>query len=45
LIGTIISLGEKSRFVQAVQTLCLGAGMVSGSFGVEYQEYKKIHVV
>jgi succinoglycan biosynthesis protein ExoM len=45
LVGTIISLGRKSRLVQAVQTLCLGAGMVSGSLGVEYQEYKKIHVV
>jgi succinoglycan biosynthesis protein ExoM len=45
LVGSIISLGEKSRFVQGVQILCLGAGMVSGSFGFEYQEYKKIHVV
>jgi succinoglycan biosynthesis protein ExoM len=40
-----ISLGQKSKFVRGVQTVCLGAGMISGSFGVEYQEYKKIHVV
>jgi succinoglycan biosynthesis protein ExoM len=41
----LISLGRKSKFVRGVQTLCLGAGMISGSFGIEYQEYKKIHVV
>jgi succinoglycan biosynthesis protein ExoM len=40
-----MSLGRKSKFVRGIQTTCLGAGMISGSFGVEYQEYKTIHVV
>jgi succinoglycan biosynthesis protein ExoM len=42
---TIISLGRKSVLVRGIQTICLGVGMISGSFGVEYQEYKKVHVV
>jgi succinoglycan biosynthesis protein ExoM len=43
LVGAMVSLGRKSQFVQGVQGLCLGAGMISGSFGFEYQEYKQIH--
>ncbi|NJL19644.1 MAG: glycosyltransferase [Leptolyngbyaceae cyanobacterium SM1_3_5] len=41
----IISVGRRSMFVRGVQTACLGAGMITGSFGVEYQEYKRIHRV
>ncbi len=42
---TIVSLGRKLVLVRGIQTICLGLGMISGSFGVEYQEYKKVHVV
>jgi succinoglycan biosynthesis protein ExoM len=45
LLSTMISLGRKSQFVQGVQGLCLGVGMISGSLGFEYQEYKQIHGV
>jgi succinoglycan biosynthesis protein ExoM len=45
MIITMTSLGRKSPFVRGIQTICLGAGMITGSFGFEYQEYKRIHVV
>jgi len=41
----ITSVGRKSVFVQGIQTACLGVGMITGSFGIEYQEYKTIHRV
>jgi succinoglycan biosynthesis protein ExoM len=43
LVGTMVSFGRRSQFVRGVQGLCLGAGMISGSLGFEYQEYKQIH--
>ena len=45
VVIVIISMGRRSVFVRGVQTACLGAGMMTGSFGVEYQEYKTIHRV
>lgn len=41
----IIFLGRKAVFVRGVQLICLGAGMITGSFGSEYQEYNTIHRV
>lgn len=45
LLTVILFFGRKATFVRGVQTLCLGAGMISGSFGSEYQEYRTIHRV
>ncbi|MEM8720773.1 MAG: glycosyltransferase family 2 protein [Cyanobacteria bacterium P01_G01_bin.39] len=41
----LISFGRKATFVRGLQTAFLGAGMITGSFGSEYQEYEKIHRV
>jgi len=45
LATAIVSVGRKPVFVRGVQTACLGMGMITGSFGIEYQEYKTIHRV
>ena len=44
-LTTILSFGRRAVFVRGVQTACLGLGMITGSFGSEYQEYQKIHRV
>ena len=44
-LTAILSLGRKAVFVRGIQTSCLGLGMITGSFGSEYQEYQKIHRV
>ena len=41
----ILSLGRKAVFVRGIQIAYLGAGMITGSFGSEHQEYKTIHRV
>ena len=38
-------LGRKAVFVRGIQIACLGGGMITGSFGSEYQEYRTIHRV
>lgn len=45
ILTALISLGRKSVFVRGIQTAFLGVGMITGSFGSEYQEYDKIHRV
>ncbi|MEL6495070.1 MAG: glycosyltransferase family 2 protein [Cyanobacteria bacterium J06623_7] len=45
ILTAAISLGRRAVFVRGIQTACLGAGMITGSFGSEYQEYRKIHRV
>ncbi|MEY2855887.1 MAG: hypothetical protein RLZZ74_196 [Cyanobacteriota bacterium] len=45
ILTAAISFGRKAVFVRGVQTSFLGAGMITGSFGSEYQEYKTIHRV
>jgi len=42
---TLLSFGRKAPFVRGVQKICLGAGMVTGSLGSQYQEYREIHSV
>ncbi len=45
ILTSILSFGRKSIFVKGVQTACLGLGMITGSLGSLYQEYKTIHRV
>ncbi|MEM8674497.1 MAG: glycosyltransferase [Cyanobacteria bacterium P01_G01_bin.67] len=45
ILTALISLGRKATFVRGIQTAFLGAGMITGSFGSEYQEYERIHRV
>jgi succinoglycan biosynthesis protein ExoM len=45
LLTAAISFGRKAVFVRGIQTSFLGVGMITGSFGSEYQEYKTIHRV
>ena len=45
ILTAAISFGRKAVFVRGIQTAFLGAGMITGSFGSEYQEYRKIHRV
>jgi succinoglycan biosynthesis protein ExoM len=45
LLTAAISFGRKAVFVKGIQTFFLGVGMITGSFGSEYQEYKTIHPV
>lgn len=37
------SLFGKHLIVKSLRIICRGAGMLSGAFGLYYQEYKKIH--
>ncbi len=45
ILTALISCGRKAVFVKGIQTACLGAGMITGSFGSVYQEYETIHRV
>ncbi|MEO0924877.1 MAG: glycosyltransferase [Cyanobacteria bacterium J06643_13] len=45
ILTAALSFGRKAVFVRGIQTSCLGAGMITGSFGSEYQEYRTIHRV
>ncbi|MEL6441976.1 MAG: glycosyltransferase [Cyanobacteria bacterium J06621_8] len=45
ILTAVVSLGRKAVFVRGIQTAFLGAGMITGSFGSQYQEYTKIHQV
>jgi GT2 family glycosyltransferase len=42
---TVLSLGRKVRLIQSLQTILLGAGMIVGVLGKQYNEYKTIHRV
>jgi glycosyltransferase involved in cell wall biosynthesis len=45
VVTVIFCFGRKATFVRGVQTACIGIGMIAGTLGVEYQEYKTIHRV
>lgn len=45
ILTAAISFGRKAVFVRGIQTSCLGIGMITGSFGSQYQEYQTIHRV
>ena len=45
ILTAALSFGRKATFVKGIQTAFLGAGMITGSFGSEYQEYRTIHRV
>jgi succinoglycan biosynthesis protein ExoM len=45
ILTAAISFGRKAVFVKGIQTSFLGAGMITGSLGSEYQEYRTIHRV
>ena len=45
ILTAALSFGRKATFVRGIQTAFLGAGMITGSFGSEYQEYRTIHRV
>lgn len=45
ILTAAISFGRKPVFVRGIQTAFLGVGMITGSFGSEYQEYTTIHRV
>ena len=42
---TVLSLGQKVKLIQSLQTIFLGAGMIVGVLGKQYDEYKTIHRV
>ena len=42
---TVLSLGRKVKLIQSLQTIFLGAGMIVGVLGKQYDEYKTIHRV
>lgn len=45
ILTAALFFGRKAVFVGGIQTAFLGAGMITGSFGSEYQEYTTIHRV
>ena len=45
ILTALLCFGRKKVFVGGVQTAFLGIGMITGSFGSQYQEYEKIHRV
>ena len=42
-LGAMVSFWKKPQFVQHVRRAYLGAGMISGTLGSRYEEYKEIH--
>ena len=45
ILTAAISFGRRAVFVRGIQTAFLGAGMITGSLGSQYQEYRQIHRV
>ena len=45
ILTAALFFGRKRVFVRGIQTMFLGLGMITGSFGSEYQEYETIHRV
>lgn len=41
----LLSLGRRLSFIKGMQSIFLGIGMITGSIGWKYQEYKQIHRV
>ena len=42
-LGAAFSFWRKPQFVQHMRRIYLGAGMISGTLGSRYEEYKEIH--
>lgn len=43
--AVLLSIGRTLPFIRGIQSICLGVGMITGSIGWKYQEYKEIHRV